>query len=117
MGGALFETHVLAQILKAFIHRAREMQIYFWRTRDGQEIDFLVETNGKLYPVEVKLGSPRYDRLAPLEKLAEPSWQEGQVVSLGATASVRISDLWTLRTPTELDLGLQSARNAHSDIP
>ena len=46
MGGALFETHVLANILQRFRHRAREVQIHFWRTRDGQEIDFLVERVG-----------------------------------------------------------------------
>ena len=112
MGGALFETHILAQILKAFIHRAREVQIHFWRTRDGQEIDFLVASNGKLRPIEVKLGSPRHDRLAPLDRLAEPNWQEGQVVSLAATGAARISDFWTLRSPAELDLGLGSSHNA-----
>ena len=64
MGGALFETHVLADILKRFRHQAREVQVHFWRTRDGQEIDFLVENDGKTFPIEVKLGSPRYDTSA-----------------------------------------------------
>ena len=107
MGGALFETHVLAEILKRFRHRAREAQIHFWRTRDSQEIDFLVESNGRTYPVEVKLGSPRYDRLAPLEKVAGPGWREGQVVSLAAPESpVRLRDDWTLCAPGSLDVGI-----------
>lgn len=107
MGGALFETHVLAEILKRFRHRAREAQIHFWRTRDGQEIDFLVESDGRTYPVEVKLGSPRYDRLAPLEKVAGPGWREGQVVSLAAPESpVRLRDDWTLCAPGSLDVGI-----------
>ena len=107
MGGALFETHVLAEILKRFRHRAREVQVHFWRTRDGREIDFLVETDGMTYPVEVKLGSPRYDRLAPLEKVAGPGWREGQVVSLAAPESpVRLRDDWTLCAPGSLDLGM-----------
>ena len=29
--------------------------MFFWRTRDGQEVDLLIETNGKLLPVEVKV--------------------------------------------------------------
>ncbi len=107
MGGALFETHVLAEILKRFRHRAREVQVHFWRTRDGREIDFLVETDGRTYPVEVKLGSPRYDRLAPLEKVAGPGWREGQVVSLAASESpVRLRDDWTLCAPGSLDVGM-----------
>ena len=105
MGGVLFETHMLSEILKWFSHRGLEAQVFFWRTRDGQEIDFLVEAAGKVSPVEVKLGSPRYDRLAPLEKLAAPHWQPGQVVSLAATDSVRLSESWLVRPPAALDLG------------
>ncbi len=55
MAGALFENYVLVEILKSYFHRAKEPAIYFWRTKDGQEIDFLLEEGGKLYPVEVKL--------------------------------------------------------------
>ena len=107
MGGALFETHVLAEVIKRFCHRAREVDIHFWRTRDGQEIDFLIESDGRTWPVEVKLGSPRYDRLAPLERIAESSWQDGQVVSLAAAAEPgRITDSWTLCAPDVLDIGL-----------
>ena len=105
MGGALFETHVLANILQRFRHRAREVQIHFWRTRDGQEIDFLVESGGETFPIEVKLGSPRYDRLPPLDKVAGPNWKDGQVVSLVAEATpVRIKEGWTLCAPGTLDL-------------
>ena len=106
MGGALFETHVLSGVLKRFRHRAREVQIHFWRTRDGQEIDFLVENDGKTFPVEVKLGSPRYAALPRLDRIAESGWQEGQVVSLVAEAKpVRLDDGWTLCSPGALDLG------------
>jgi predicted AAA+ superfamily ATPase len=107
MGGALFETHVLAEVIKRFRHRAREVDVYFWRTRDGQEIDFLIESDGRTWPVEVKIGSPLYDRLRSLRRIAEPSWQAGQVVSLAAPADpVRIADDWTLCAPRGLDLGI-----------
>ena len=105
MGGALFETHVLADILKRFRHQAREVQVHFWRTRDGQEIDFLVENDGKTFPIEVKLGSPRYTRLPPLERIAESNWQEGQVVSLVAEEKpVRAKKGWTLCAPGALNV-------------
>ncbi len=57
MGGAIFETAVLLQIVKAFINRGEEPQVYFWRTSGGVEVDFIVETSGKLIPIEVKLSS------------------------------------------------------------
>lgn len=106
MGGALFETHVLAEILKRFSHRARHVQIHFWRTRDGQEVDFLVETDGKIFPVEVKLGAPRHDRLAPLDKIADANWQRGQIVTLSAEAAVGFNEQWTMCPPSLLDVGV-----------
>ena len=110
LGGALFETHVLAETIKRFRHRALEVDVHFWRTRDGQEIDFLIESDGGTWPVEVKLGSPRYDRLPSLQRIADSSWQTGQVVSLAAPpAPVRIADDWTLCAPRDLDLGIAAA--------
>ena len=116
MGGALFETHVLAELIKCFRHRAREVDVHFWRTRDGQEIDFLVENDGRTWPVEVKTGSPRYDRLPSLQRIAEPGWQPGQVVSLAAPAHpVRIMDDWTLCAPPSLDLHITTQPQTHRE--
>jgi len=80
--GAIFETQVFGQLLRHFRHRAREVEITFWRTRDGDEIDFLVEAAGRITPVEVKLGTPNGRALPKLDRLAEPNWRTGKVVSL-----------------------------------
>ena len=106
MAGALFETHVLAEILKGFLHRARQAQVYFWRTRDGQEVDFLVETGGKVFPVEVKLGAPRHERLAPLNNIADANWQRGQIATLSAEATVPFDEQWAMCPPALLDFGI-----------
>jgi len=57
MGGAIFESAVLSEILKAYMHRGEDTQVYFWRTSYGAEVDIVVETSGKLIPIEVKLTS------------------------------------------------------------
>ena len=57
LGGAIFETAVLSEIVKTFLHRGEEPQVYFWRTSAGQEVDFVVETGGKLIPIEAKLSA------------------------------------------------------------
>ena len=107
MGGFLFETHLLTEVLKTFRHRAREAEVYFWRTRDGQEIDFLVESDGQVFPVEVKLGTPRPSTLPRLAQISSPNWREGQVVSLAVgDQPVRFTDEWRLCAPCDLDLGL-----------
>ena len=82
MAGAAFETQVYGNILRFFRHRCRDVQIHFWRTRDGQEIDFLIETARGIYPIEVKLGVPNRRNLPALAAIRDAHWQEGSVVSL-----------------------------------
>ncbi|HYW48634.1 MAG TPA: ATP-binding protein [Bryobacteraceae bacterium] len=57
LGGAIFETAVLLEIVKAFVNRGEEPQAYFWRTSAGVEVDLVVESGGKLIPIEVKLSA------------------------------------------------------------
>lgn len=54
MAGAIFETAVLAEIVKTLGNRGVEPQVYFWRTSTGTEVDFLLDTGAKLVPIEVK---------------------------------------------------------------
>ncbi len=54
--GALFETMVIAELLKARYNRARQSNLYFWRDRTGHEVDVLMEEGGRLVPVEIKSG-------------------------------------------------------------
>ncbi len=57
MGGAIMETAVLSEIVRTLTHRGIDPHIYFWRTVAGTEVDFVVETGGKLVPIEVKLSA------------------------------------------------------------
>jgi len=55
MAGAFFETFVISEIMKGYGNRgALEMPLYFYRDRDGNEIDLLIAENGTLYPIEIK---------------------------------------------------------------
>ena len=60
LGGAILETAVFSETLKTLFHRGMEPRVYFWRTTAGTEVDFVVETEKGLVPIEVKLSaSPR----------------------------------------------------------
>ena len=76
MSGAILETYVFAEILKSYWHNAKEAPIYFYRDKDMKEVDFLLEANGKLYPIEVKRTmTPTLEaakNFAVLEKLKKP---------------------------------------------
>lgn len=43
--GPLFETLVLDELVRARDHRGLSMALYFWRTKEGEEVDFLVEVH------------------------------------------------------------------------
>jgi predicted AAA+ superfamily ATPase len=57
MGGAIFENLVAAELYKTMLHRGEEPVFYFWRTAAGNEVDFVVEAQSKLIPLEVKLSA------------------------------------------------------------
>ncbi|MEW5932507.1 MAG: ATP-binding protein [Bacillota bacterium] len=57
MAGPIMETAVLTEIVKTLTHRGMAPQVYFWRTSAGTEVDIVVETAGKLVPIEVKLSA------------------------------------------------------------
>lgn len=52
--GAILETHVVGEIIKSFIHLGREAPLWFFRDRDGREIDLVLEADDLLHPVEIK---------------------------------------------------------------
>ncbi|GBR75083.1 ATPase [Candidatus Termititenax aidoneus] len=52
--GAILETYVFAEILKSYWHNGDSPNIYFYRDQDQKEIDFVLEKNRTLYPIEVK---------------------------------------------------------------
>ncbi len=55
MAGPLFETFILAEIIKSYWNHGQEAPIWYYRTKEKEEIDFLIEKDGKLYPIETKL--------------------------------------------------------------
>ena len=52
--GAVLETAVLSEIIRMFTAIGIDPRVYFWRTTNGKEVDFIVEVQGKLIPIEVK---------------------------------------------------------------
>jgi predicted AAA+ superfamily ATPase len=54
--GALFESWVVAELLKIRFARGLGSNLFFWRDRSGHELDLLVEQGAALTPIEVKSG-------------------------------------------------------------
>lgn len=58
--GNIFENFVVSEIVKSHINAGKTISsIYFYRDRDQREIDLVIEEDGKLYPIEIKMsGNP-----------------------------------------------------------
>ncbi|MGN0177868.1 MAG: ATP-binding protein, partial [Monoglobaceae bacterium] len=55
MSGAFFENFVISEILKSYYNAGIiDPPLYFYRDKDMNEIDLLIENNGTLYPLEMK---------------------------------------------------------------
>ena len=52
--GHMLETWVFGEILKSYWHNGETPNIFFYRDSNGKEIDFLIEQDMTLYPMEVK---------------------------------------------------------------
>ena len=57
--GQLWENFIISERVKINGNHGNDYNMYFWRTHDKKEIDYLEEKNGKLYGYEIKLGSGR----------------------------------------------------------
>ncbi|HQC55090.1 MAG TPA: ATP-binding protein [Clostridia bacterium] len=54
MNGALFENYAVSEIVKNYQNTGTEPYLYFYRDRDGKEIDIVLEKDDKLHPIEIK---------------------------------------------------------------
>lgn len=93
VAGNMFETFVVSEILKSYINEGRDykFQIFYYRGKDKNisgenEIDLIIEENGVLYPVEIKMsGNPKAGMAAAnpvLDKVKEKVRGMGVILCL-----------------------------------
>ncbi len=93
VAGNMFETFVVAEILKSYINEGKDYRfnIFYYRGKDKNaksenEIDLILEENGILYPIEIKMtGNPKSSMGATnqiLDKIPEKSRGMGVILCL-----------------------------------
>jgi predicted AAA+ superfamily ATPase len=50
----MFETYAFVELLKSWWYRLEDVNLYYFRDKDGREIDLLISRDGRLYPLEIK---------------------------------------------------------------
>lgn len=54
ISGAILENYAVAELIKSYRNAAKECYLYYYRDKDGREIDVVMEMDGKIHPVEIK---------------------------------------------------------------
>jgi hypothetical protein len=76
--GALFETWVVAELLKKRLNSGRPSNLSFWRDRSGHEVDVVLEVGGEPVALEIKSGATiTRDALRGLEQWRQISGRAG----------------------------------------
>jgi predicted AAA+ superfamily ATPase len=87
--GPLFETLVLGELVRVRDHRGLPLVLHFWRTKEGEEIDFLISGDGRhgsrWFAIEAKFGIQRVQAVDVPRALANelPALTETWVVTPG----------------------------------
>ena len=55
--GNLFENFIINEFIKENEYQDKFQKFYFWRTNEQQEVDLIIEKNGKLKVIEIKWNS------------------------------------------------------------
>ena len=102
--GNLFENFVVAEEMKRRFNRGEEADAYFYRNSSGTiEVDLIVESEGKVHPLEIKASATFLDSMTKgLKAFAEicPEAEKGRVVYSGETMSAAVNfadtDVWCI---------------------
>ena len=55
--GNIFETFIVAELMKSRLNSGERPNLYFWGDSNGNEVDVIIEQGQKLMPVEIKSGT------------------------------------------------------------
>ncbi len=54
INGAILENYVVAEIMKTYQNSGKDCLLWYYRDKDNNEIDMVMESNGELHPLEIK---------------------------------------------------------------
>ena len=54
INGAILENYVVSEIRKTYFNDARDCLMWYYRDKESNEIDMVIESDGELHPLEIK---------------------------------------------------------------
>ena len=71
INGAILENYTVAEIRKTWLNSARECLMHYYRDRDTNEIDMVIEADGELHPLEIRKSTNPGTELASAFKVLD----------------------------------------------
>ena len=71
INGAILENYTVAEIRKTWLNSARECLLHYYRDKDSNEIDMVIEADGELHPLEIKKSTNPGTELASAFKVLD----------------------------------------------
>ena len=71
INGAILENYTVAEIRKTWLNSAKECLLHYYRDKDTNEIDLVIEADGELHPLEIKKSTNPGTELASAFKVLD----------------------------------------------
>lgn len=79
INGAILENYVVSEIMKTYWNNADECLMWYYRDKNTNEIDIVIESEGMLHPLEIKRSAnPGSELLKPFHLLDKASVPRGK---------------------------------------
>jgi predicted AAA+ superfamily ATPase len=102
--GSLFENFVIMEAIKDRLNAGETSEMYFYRDSEGNEVDLLLPTGGKMYAIEIKAGAtvnPDYFKGLKTFAAHHPTALAGGCVVFGGVQGQNRSD-WPVHSWLQL---------------
>lgn len=71
INGAILENYTVAEIRKTWLNNAKECILHYYRDKDSNEVDLVIESDGELHPLEIKKSTNPGTELASAFKVLD----------------------------------------------
>ena len=71
INGAILENYTVAEIRKTWLNNAKECILHYYRDKDSNEVDMVIESDGELHPLEIKKSTNPGTELASAFKVLD----------------------------------------------
>ena len=100
INGAILENYVINEIRKSYLNLGIPFNVYYYRDKEQNEIDLILDYNGVLHPIEIKkTSSPNLRMLKSKEILKKANIPIGQWAIIFSSDNISALDKETLIIP------------------